>query len=90
MSKKVRDEKVVEIVLNYFRLDKLCPECNGPLEKQNRVRCKRCSLKRHIETQIDRIETATMSMRYDAGIKPHRLIAKRNGLNKTKSKRKNR
>lgn len=90
MTKAVRDENVVSTIMGHFRLDKLCPECNGPMERRNRVRCNWCSTKRHIATQVNAIETAAMSIGYDIGIRGVRSPVKEKSANKRNDRLKQR
>lgn len=61
-----KNEQVVSHILGLYRLDKLCPKCNGPMEKLNTVHCEMCDLKMHLKVYVTMIETAAMNITYEA------------------------
>jgi hypothetical protein len=64
----MENQLIKNFILDYFHLDKLCPNCNGPLEKFNQVHCDKCDLKRHIESNLVMVENACLQIRHNTDI----------------------
>lgn len=56
-------------ILSRFRRDTLCGKCGGPIERNRLTTCWKCDIIPHIRTQLDWIDTASMNMAYQMGIK---------------------
>ncbi len=68
MAEIPEDPKVVTHILGLFHLDKLCPKCNGPIERENVSSCNACNARLNLKVQLDFIETACMSIRHQTNL----------------------
>lgn len=82
------DETMTELdlqILSHFRRDKLCEKCGGPLEADREVTCWKCDIKVHARTQLDWIETGTMNLAYQLGVRKPPAPARPAPQNRAKS-----
>lgn len=62
MAKK--NQEIIDSILSCFRLDKLCPKCNSPMEVGSITSCNSCKNEVKLAIALDIIETTAMQLRF--------------------------